>query len=93
MKYLAWLLKAALFFTLFAFTLNNLEAVSVRLFFGTQWQAPLAVVLLAVLSLGICLGISVMLPVWWRAKRTLRSGPVATPPSTPDTSPLPPHGI
>ena len=43
MKYLAWLLKAAIFFTLFAFALNNQQDVTVHFFFGTQWRAPLAV--------------------------------------------------
>ncbi|OYY53416.1 MAG: hypothetical protein B7Y54_03045 [Polaromonas sp. 35-63-240] len=38
MKYLMWLLKAAIFFTLFAFALNNQQTVSVHFFFGTAWQ-------------------------------------------------------
>ena len=41
MKYVLWLLKAAIFFTLFAFALNNQQVVSVHFFFGTLWQAPL----------------------------------------------------
>ena len=35
MKYLAWLLKAAIFFTLFAFALNNQHDATVYFFFGT----------------------------------------------------------
>ena len=46
MKIISWLLKAALFFAMFAFALNNLEPVSVRAFFGLSWEAPLVVVLL-----------------------------------------------
>ena len=34
MKYFLWLLKAAIFFTLFAFALNNQHDASVRWFFG-----------------------------------------------------------
>ena len=41
---LQWLLKAAIFFTLFAFALNNQADVTVRFFFGYQWTAPLALV-------------------------------------------------
>lgn len=96
MKYLAWLLKAAIFFVLFAFALNNQGPVVLHLFFGAQWQAPLVLVLLAAMTLGIFLGIAVMLPIWLRARRA-RTGspstPAATPPSAgtpPDTSP---HGI
>jgi hypothetical protein len=40
MKYLLWLLKAAIFFTLFAFALNNQQDATVHFFFGTQWRAP-----------------------------------------------------
>ena len=40
MKYLLWLLKAAIFFTLFAFALNNQHAATVHFFFGTTWRAP-----------------------------------------------------
>ena len=35
MKYLMWLLKAAIFFTLFAFALNNQQDATVHFFFGT----------------------------------------------------------
>ena len=35
MKYFLWLLKAAIFFTLFAFALNNQQDATVHLFFGT----------------------------------------------------------
>lgn len=69
MKYLTWLLKAAVFFTLFAFALNNQGSVQVKLFFGAHWQAPLVLVLLATLALGAALGMLVMVPVWLRAKR------------------------
>jgi lipopolysaccharide assembly protein A len=69
MKYLTWLLKAAVFFTLFAFALNNQGSVQVKLFFGAHWQAPLVLVLLATLALGTALGMLVMVPVWLRAKR------------------------
>jgi tetratricopeptide (TPR) repeat protein len=46
MKYLLWLLKAAIFFTLFAFALNNQQDATVHFFFGTQWRAPLVLVVL-----------------------------------------------
>lgn len=77
MKYLTWLLKAAVFFTLFAFALNNQSSVQVRLFFGAYWQAPLVLVLLATLAIGAALGMLVMVPVWLRAKRQLTA---TTPP-------------
>ena len=48
MKYLLWLLKAAIFFTLFAFALNNQHDATVYFFFGTHWRAPLVLVVLVV---------------------------------------------
>ena len=45
MKYLMWLLKAAIFFTLFAFALNNQQEAGVHFFFGYQWRAPMVLIL------------------------------------------------
>jgi lipopolysaccharide assembly protein A len=70
-----WLLKAAIFFVLFAFALNNQEAMRLNLFFGAYWQAPVVLVLLLVLTLGIFLGVAVMTPVWLRARKLQRAAP------------------
>ena len=88
MKYVLWLLKAAIFFTLFAFALNNQQVVSVHFFFGTLWQAPLVLVVLAAFSAGLALGVLVMMPRWWK-KRRASSKPPASPPAANDL----PHGI
>ena len=72
MKYLLWLLKAAIFFTLFAFALNNQQIVSVNFFFGTLWQAPLVIVVLATFAAGVALGILLMMPRWWKKRRALK---------------------
>nr|MDQ6881847.1 LapA family protein [Pseudomonadota bacterium] len=66
MKYLMWLLKAAIFFTLFAFALNNQQDATVRFFFGTQWRAPLVLVVLAAFALGLAIGALGMGPRWWK---------------------------
>lgn len=88
MKYVAWLLKAVIFFVLFAFALNNQDAVDLHLFFGSTWQAPLVLVVLSSFVLGLFAGIAVMLPLWWTARRRAQA-PTKTP--TPKTT-LPPHG-
>ena len=69
MKYILWLLKAAIFFTLFAFALNNQQVVSVNFFFGTLWQAPLVLVVLVTFTAGVALGVLVMMPRWWKNRR------------------------
>jgi tetratricopeptide (TPR) repeat protein len=52
MKYLMWLLKAAIFFTLFAFALNNQQDATVHFFFGTSGAAPMVLVVLAAFAAG-----------------------------------------
>jgi len=87
-KYVLWLLKAAIFFTLFAFALNNQHVVSVHFFFGTVWQAPLVLVVLAVFSAGMALGVLVMMPRWWKNRRA-----PPKPPAAPTAANDLPHGI
>jgi len=71
MKYLSWLLKAAIFFTLFAFALNNQQDVTLHFFFGTSWRAPLVLVVLAVFSAGVAIGVLGMVPRWWKHRRAI----------------------
>ena len=91
MKYLLWLLKAAIFFTLFAFALNNQHDATVYFFFGTSWRAPLVLVVLAAFAGGLVVGALGMLPGWWKhrsAAAQLPAGPV--PPVTASATPAPP---
>ena len=46
MRTLVWLLRALLFFTLFAFALNNSHEATVRWFFGHEWRAPQVIIVL-----------------------------------------------
>ena len=68
MKLLTWLLKAAIFFTLFAFALNNQQTVAVNFFFGTFWKAPLVLVVLTTFGTGLVLGVLLMMPRWWKKR-------------------------
>ena len=92
MKYLMWLLNAAIFFTLFAFALNNLQAATVHFFFGTSWTGPLVLVVLATFVAGVAVGALAMVPRWWRHRAAVRrqAASVSTPPAgaIPDT-----HGL
>jgi uncharacterized integral membrane protein len=88
-KYLLWLLKAAIFFALFAFALNNQDPVLLRLF-GAQWEAPLVLLLLAAMVLGVFLGMAVMLPLWLSARRAARQPATQNPTPASET---PTHGI
>ena len=97
-----WMLKAAIFFTLFAFALNNQHDATVRFFFGQQWTAPLVLVVLIAFAMGLVIGVLGMVPRWWQhrraaalARREASAALVATP-ATPEKSALPqqpPYGI
>lgn len=72
MRILVWLVRAAVFFTLFAFALNNLQEVSVRWFFSQEWRAPMVFIVLAAFGLGCAFGVVAMVPSWWRHRRMAR---------------------
>jgi len=85
LRLLQWLLKAAVFFTLFAFALNNQQDTRVHFFFGTYWQAPTVLVVLTSFALGVATGVLGMVPRWWRqrqAAQQIQQTPVPTPATT-----------
>jgi uncharacterized integral membrane protein len=84
MRILVWLFRALIFFTLFAFALNNQQPANVRWFFGVEWHAPMVIVVLAVFAAGCALGVLAMVPSWWRHRReALRLAPATAPAATP----------
>jgi putative membrane protein len=94
---LKWMLKAAIFFTLFAFALNNQQDATVHFFFGTQWRAPLVLVVLTAFTAGVAIGVLGMVPRWWKHRRVARRiqpiSPQAIPPGS--AAPVMPadHGL
>lgn len=82
-RLLQWMLKAAVFFALFAFALNNQHEAVVRLAFGREWRAPVILIVLAAFAVGMALGVVGMLPGWWQRRRKARAGgqPLAPSPS------------
>ena len=98
MKQIAWLfksfLKAAIFFTLFAFALNNQDDVTVRFFFGQQWTAPMVLVVLGAFACGLAVGILGMVPRWWRQRQLAQPQSPASPAPQRETKPdTAPHGM
>ncbi len=93
---LKWMLKAAIFFTLFAFALNNQQDATVHFFFGTQWRAPLVLVVLTAFAAGVVIGVLGMVPRWWKhrtAARRIQPAPVTVPPGSPASPPPADHGL
>jgi lipopolysaccharide assembly protein A len=96
LRLLRWILKIAIFFTLFAFALNNQQVATVHFFFGNHWLAPMVLVVLGAFAIGVVVGVLGMAPWWWRHRQASQS-PAASPadaePTTPVTPPLYADGI
>ena len=93
-------LKAALFFTLFAFALNNQANGTVYFFFGHEWTAPMVLIVFTAFAAGLIIGVLGTVPRWWRRRNDLGQpaqaavNSLSTPADRPSTeSTLPPPGI
>lgn len=75
MRIFIWLVRAALFFVLLAFALNNQHEASLKWFFGHEWRTPMVFVVLAAFTLGCVFGVLAMVPSWWRARQAARQQP------------------
>lgn len=75
MRVISWVLRAFIFFALFAFALNNQHEASVRWFFGYRWAAPMVFIVLAAFGLGCAFGVLAMVPSWWRHRRVAKRIP------------------
>lgn len=69
MRLFLWLVRAALFFVLFAFAINNQHEVQLKWFFGLETRLPMVILVLALLGAGCLIGVLAMLPNWWRQRR------------------------
>jgi uncharacterized integral membrane protein len=72
MRILVWLFRAFIFFTLFAFALNNQHEAGVRWFFGQEWRAPMVFIVLGAFGIGCAFGVFAMVPSWWKHWRVAR---------------------
>ena len=57
MRIMLWTFRIVIFLFLLAFALKNTDAVSIRFFFNTAWQAPLIIVVLSFFAGGAALGV------------------------------------
>jgi lipopolysaccharide assembly protein A len=72
MKWLIWLVRAGIFFVLFAFALNNMHAARLYWLPGQEWRVPMVFVVLASFSFGCVFGVLAMVPRWWQQWRAAR---------------------
>jgi uncharacterized integral membrane protein len=80
MRIFTWLLRGLLFLLLIVLALQNTHPATVYLFFGTEWRAPMMLIVLATLVLGTVLGVLAMLPrVIQKRAATAATSPAAAP--------------
>ena len=74
MRIFFWIFYIALFIAALTFALSNTEPVDVRFFPGaTVWRAPLVVVILAALAVGVLVGLVASVPRFFRQRREISS--------------------
>ena len=71
MNALLWFLRGILFIILLGLAIKNSSEVELRFFFDASWQAPLSLVLLAALVMGVVLGLLALLPQVIRLRRSV----------------------
>jgi putative membrane protein len=71
MQFLIWILKLALFVLVLAFAIKNTDPVTVRYYFGGEWQVPLIFVLLVAFCAGIAAGLFAGLSQLIRQRREI----------------------
>jgi lipopolysaccharide assembly protein A len=81
--------QIVVFFTLFAFALNNQQDTIVHFLFGYQWRAPQVLIVLAAFSAGVAVGVLGMMPWWWRRRRPEVSSVMPSLQDAPSSAELP----
>jgi uncharacterized integral membrane protein len=71
MRYISWTLRIIAFLLLFGFVLKNTDPVILRFYHGSQWEAPLAMVVLVFFGLGAAAGVIAGLTYAYRQRREI----------------------
>ena len=90
MRALAWILRIVLFLALFLLALKNTDVVSLWLYFGQVWQAPLILVLLVFFAVGAAMGVLATLTTVFRQRRDIARLKRELRSRSPNDSPAPP---
>jgi uncharacterized integral membrane protein len=94
MNALLWFLRGILFVILLGLAIKNGGDIELRFFFDATWRAPLSLVLLTTLAIGVLLGLLALLPQVIRLRRSLGQLRRQMPDKTTDPSaplPVPPE--
>jgi uncharacterized integral membrane protein len=71
MSYLGWIFKFVLFVLVLTFAIKNTDVVTVRYYFGGEWQTPLVFALLVAFCVGVAVGLMAGLAQFVRQRREI----------------------
>jgi len=71
MRYVRWIIRLLLFVVVVSFAVKNTDPVTVRYYLGSEWQAPLVVVLLIAFCVGAAVGMMTGLGQLFRQRRQI----------------------
>jgi len=73
MTYISWFLRIVLFLLLLGFAIKNSEFVTLNYYLDYQWRAPLVLILLAFLLVGVVIGLLAASTTVFRQRREINS--------------------
>lgn len=71
MRLIYFILYTVLFILLLGFGLKNADPVVLHYYLGIAWQAPLSLMVLILISIGVAAGIIGLLPIFIKQRREL----------------------
>jgi len=71
MRYFNWIVRVVLFIALLGFAAKNDQPITLRYYFGYEWQSYLVVALLIFFSAGAVVGVLAMLPRQLQLRREI----------------------
>jgi lipopolysaccharide assembly protein A len=73
MTYISWFFRIVLFLLLLGFAIKNSEIVTLNYYLDYQWRAPLVLILLAFLLVGVVIGLLAASTTVFRQRREINS--------------------
>jgi putative membrane protein len=71
MRYLNWIIRVLLFIALLGFAAKNDQPITLKYFFGYEWQSYLVVALLIFFTAGAVVGVFAMFPKMVQLRREI----------------------
>jgi putative membrane protein len=71
MRYINWIIRVVVFIALLGFAAKNDQPITLRYFFGYEWQSYLVIALLIFFSAGAAVGVLAMFPKLLQQRREI----------------------